>query len=96
MLFGRAGAFLAILLDAMAQEARPGLVAGLAWLAGAGLRSRPQQDSTGLEDVDGAEPVFYAGGPGGDGPIGLGTEAVAVAAFGVDVQFSGNFGCFEG
>src|SRR5580698_19208 len=65
---GRAGAFQAILLDAAAQEARPALVAGLTRLAGAGLRSG---NSTGLEDMNGAQPVFHAGRPGGDGPICL-------------------------
>ena len=42
------------------------------------------------------EPVFYSCGPGGDGPVGLGAEAVAVAAFGVDVEFGGDFDALQG
>ena len=49
-----------------------------------------------MENVDGAEPVFYAIGPGGDGEFGDAAEAVAVAAFGVEVEFGGDFGLFEG
>ena len=43
------------------------------------------------QDFDGVQPGLDEGGPGGDGESG-GTEAVAVAAFGVDVEFGGDFG----
>ncbi len=48
----------------------------------------------GIEDVEGVEPGIDELGPGGDGELGA-AETVAVAAFGVDVEFGGNFGVFE-
>ena len=45
------------------------------------------------EDVDGVEPGLGEGGPVGDGKF-CGTEAVAVAALGEDVQLGGNLCLF--
>lgn len=73
----------------MVRKSSPGAGASVRASVSSGVGRLPR------EDAEGGEPGFDDGGPVGGGE-GRGAEAEGVAAVGIDVEFGGDAGAFEG